>query len=69
MCFWVGAATCGPALGPIIAGFSVAAEKYIPFFTLMLIVFKLALVIVGDALDLGPDLGSYVSLLTRNVCI
>src|SRR5271154_5228265 len=34
----------------------------------MLIVFKLALVVVGDALDLGPDLGSYVSLLTRNLC-
>ena len=31
MCFWVAAATCGPALGPLIAGFSVAAEKYDPW--------------------------------------
>ncbi|KZF19195.1 benomyl/methotrexate resistance protein [Xylona heveae TC161] len=28
LCFWVSAATCGPALGPVIAGFSVAAENW-----------------------------------------
>jgi len=66
MCFWVGAATCGPALGPVIAGFSVTAEKYTPFGSCLLIVFKLALVLVGNALDLGPDLGTHVSLLTRD---
>jgi hypothetical protein len=63
MSFWMASATCGPALGPVLAGFSIAAEKYLPCL-ISRSHLQLEMVIMGDALALRSGMDP---LLTGNL--